>query len=495
MRRAALGRRAEIVAQTRAEAEAQVAEAITRLDAEAAEARRKLEADAQALGAAAAEQILGRAGAITRPRIHGLHGSIRFMTRHRLVLAALLVAVAGHCCVAGAAHAHAEHAPAAQAAQHARRPGRERSMRRHAAERGRRRSARSRLDADDLRRRRTSCILDRRPRRTSCARRSTAYLDGRIGKVREDLVTAAQTRETAVRQLAEIDAKLAALPARARGAEDSAAPRISSPSARASSRRRRPSASAARAHAARDRHAAARREARAARARRQPRGQRRRRAHQRDRSRPTIRRAWSIATRRSSSRSAGRGAPVTAGAAASRYARALFDVVAEGRRAIVEKVQAELQEFADALRRTRRWRRCSATRRSRSRRRRRWPGRWSSAPAQVTPPLAKLIVVLAEKDRLTLLPGIARAYRERRDGSPEDRPRRSDHRRRRSPPDKLRALEQGLRQATGRKVVARGARRPVDHRRRRHAPRQHGLRRQRHDAVAEDETVVDRAGQ
>ena len=60
MRRAALGRRAEIVAQTRAEAEAQVAEAITRLDAEAVEARRKLEIDAQALGAAAAEKILGR---------------------------------------------------------------------------------------------------------------------------------------------------------------------------------------------------------------------------------------------------------------------------------------------------------------------------------------------------------------------------------------------------------------------------------------------------
>ena len=60
MRRAALGRRAEIVAQTKAEAEAQVAEAMTRLDAEAAAARRKLEADAQTLGAAAAERILGR---------------------------------------------------------------------------------------------------------------------------------------------------------------------------------------------------------------------------------------------------------------------------------------------------------------------------------------------------------------------------------------------------------------------------------------------------
>ena len=60
MRRAALGRRAEIVAETRADAEAQVAEAITRLDAETAAARRTLEVDAQALGAAAAERILGR---------------------------------------------------------------------------------------------------------------------------------------------------------------------------------------------------------------------------------------------------------------------------------------------------------------------------------------------------------------------------------------------------------------------------------------------------
>jgi F-type H+-transporting ATPase subunit b len=57
------------------------------------------------------------------------------------------------------------------------------------------------------------------------------YLAGRIGKVREDLVTAKQTRETAARQLAEIDAKLAALPAelealKARGAEDLAAERV-----------------------------------------------------------------------------------------------------------------------------------------------------------------------------------------------------------------------------------------------------------------------------
>jgi len=57
-----------------------------------------------------------------------------------------------------------------------------------------------------------------------------AYLTGRISKVREDLVTSQQTRDTAARQLAEIDAKLKALPLeiealKQRGAEDIVAER------------------------------------------------------------------------------------------------------------------------------------------------------------------------------------------------------------------------------------------------------------------------------
>ena len=57
-----------------------------------------------------------------------------------------------------------------------------------------------------------------------------AYLTGRISRVREDLVTSQQTRETAARQLAEIDAKLKALPLeietlKQRGAEDIVAER------------------------------------------------------------------------------------------------------------------------------------------------------------------------------------------------------------------------------------------------------------------------------
>ena len=60
MRRAALGRRAEIVEQTRAEADAQVTAAVKRLDEEAADARRRLDTDSETLGAAIAERILGR---------------------------------------------------------------------------------------------------------------------------------------------------------------------------------------------------------------------------------------------------------------------------------------------------------------------------------------------------------------------------------------------------------------------------------------------------
>jgi F-type H+-transporting ATPase subunit b len=60
MRRAALAERGEILARTRAEAEAEVAAASARLQADADEARRRLAAEAELLGRAAAERILGR---------------------------------------------------------------------------------------------------------------------------------------------------------------------------------------------------------------------------------------------------------------------------------------------------------------------------------------------------------------------------------------------------------------------------------------------------
>ena len=52
--------RTELLAETRAQAEQEIAAASAQLQAEVDEARRRLRADADALGAAAAERILGR---------------------------------------------------------------------------------------------------------------------------------------------------------------------------------------------------------------------------------------------------------------------------------------------------------------------------------------------------------------------------------------------------------------------------------------------------
>jgi F-type H+-transporting ATPase subunit delta len=143
---------------------------------------------------------------------------------------------------------------------------------------------------------------------------------------------------------------------------------------------------------------------------------------------------------------------VTAGSAAGRYARALFDVVLkEGGDAAIEQVQGEVQGFADLFANPAlahvlgnpaipvSKKKALAT-------------ELVARSGQITPPLAKLIVVLAEKDRLTLLPGIGRAYVERvmdhqkiirgevTTATPLD-------------PATLRTLEEGLARATGRKVV------------------------------------------
>jgi F-type H+-transporting ATPase subunit delta len=147
---------------------------------------------------------------------------------------------------------------------------------------------------------------------------------------------------------------------------------------------------------------------------------------------------------------------VTAGGAARRYARALFDVVLTegqdaGNGASVERVQAELQQFADLFTReplahVLRNPAIPASKKKAV------TAALIARAGQVTPPLAKLLLILAEKDRLTLLPGIARAYAERvmdylkivRGEVTTAVP---------LTPEKLRVLEQGLAKATGRKVV------------------------------------------
>ena len=142
---------------------------------------------------------------------------------------------------------------------------------------------------------------------------------------------------------------------------------------------------------------------------------------------------------------------MTSGAAASRYARALFDVtLKEG--ADVEKVQRELDQFVTLFR--------SHDVLSQTLGNPAIPASKKVAVTKalldraggVAPTLAKLILLLAERDRLVLLPGVLRTYRERV----------MDHQKvirgevttaMALPPEKLRALEQGLQKATGRTVL------------------------------------------
>ena len=151
---------------------------------------------------------------------------------------------------------------------------------------------------------------------------------------------------------------------------------------------------------------------------------------------------------------------MTAGAAASRYARALFDVVLRedkdagkdaAKYGAVERVQGEVQQFADLFAREPLAHVFGNPAIPASKKKALTAALVARAGA-VTPPLAKLLLILAEKDRLTLLPAIARAYVERvmdyqkivRGEVTTAVP---------LTPEKLRILEQGLATATGRKVV------------------------------------------
>ena len=60
MRRGGLKRRADLVAETKKEAKATLADARVRIEADAAEVRGRLSREADALGAAVADRILGR---------------------------------------------------------------------------------------------------------------------------------------------------------------------------------------------------------------------------------------------------------------------------------------------------------------------------------------------------------------------------------------------------------------------------------------------------
>ena len=141
---------------------------------------------------------------------------------------------------------------------------------------------------------------------------------------------------------------------------------------------------------------------------------------------------------------------MTSRAAATRYARALFDVVLK--EANVEKAQDELQQFADLVSRHGVLSQTLANPAVPGAKKHTIVKALIDRSGGMTSAVAKLMLLLADRDRLVLLPEVATAYRQRL----------MDHQKiirgevtTAIPlaPEKVRALEQGLGQATGRKVV------------------------------------------
>jgi F-type H+-transporting ATPase subunit delta len=142
---------------------------------------------------------------------------------------------------------------------------------------------------------------------------------------------------------------------------------------------------------------------------------------------------------------------VTSGAAAARYARALFDVtLKEGGN--VEKVQDELEQFVALFRTHESLAHVLGNPAIPASKKVAVARALIERAGAIAPTLAKLIVLLAERDRLALLPDVLRTYRDRL----------MDHQKVLRgevttavalAPGTLRSLEQGLQQATGRRVV------------------------------------------
>jgi F-type H+-transporting ATPase subunit delta len=142
---------------------------------------------------------------------------------------------------------------------------------------------------------------------------------------------------------------------------------------------------------------------------------------------------------------------VTSGAAAGRYARALFDVVRkEGGN--LEQVEADLQQFVDLFGQHPALASALSNPAIPPSKKQAIATALIERAGNISPVLSKTILMLAERDRLTLLPHIARIYRDRV----------MDHQQVIRgevttaidlAPERLRTLEQGLQQATGRKVI------------------------------------------
>lgn len=143
---------------------------------------------------------------------------------------------------------------------------------------------------------------------------------------------------------------------------------------------------------------------------------------------------------------------MTGRAAASRYARALFDVVLQEGQSTVEAVGTQLQEFADLLAGHEALAGVLGNPGIPAAKKHGLAQALIAHAGAMASPLSKIILMLADRDRLMLLPEIARAFRDRlmdyqkimRGEVTTAVPLAADT---------VRKLEQGLGQASGRTVI------------------------------------------
>jgi F-type H+-transporting ATPase subunit delta len=142
---------------------------------------------------------------------------------------------------------------------------------------------------------------------------------------------------------------------------------------------------------------------------------------------------------------------VTSRAAASRYGRALFDV-ALAERVDLDRVLRELAEFSDVLTGNPTLQRALTNPAVPPSRKRAVIEQLIAKAGNMLPPVSKLLLLLAERDRLSVLPDILEAFRNRvldyknvvRAEVVTAIP---------LPPDRLAAVQAGLARATGRQVL------------------------------------------
>lgn len=140
---------------------------------------------------------------------------------------------------------------------------------------------------------------------------------------------------------------------------------------------------------------------------------------------------------------------MTSRAAAARYARALFDV-AQKERLDLEGIDRELADFTELVKSNDELNRALSNPAIPTARKRAIVEQLL-AHGSLAAPLARLLLLLAERDRLTLLPDLSQAFRGRMMDY-QQVVRAQVTTAVALPPDKVSALQQGIARATGRKV-------------------------------------------